>query len=301
MRALHDDDVGPTAEALRLIRSADDEAAFADALSRLAQAENFLGRIESARSLLDEALAQAARGLPINQPEALMWRTLLAFHEGDLTAAEAFASRLREASRSGSAHTQQHAHGGWALVLFARGDWEGLASVARDVERLVDANPTAAFCLIGAGALGQAAAGEIARGRRRSPRLEELAERMVTEAPATRASILMLPELMAGNDTLVAAGVPAYINSPRVDRQIWDPFGIQLAICYALGGRWDDLGPLLASYDARAPAAPMLGAFAEALREEMAAATGGPHPAHDRLRALGYTGLSELLSYRRRA
>jgi len=300
MRALHDDDVGPTAEALKLIRSADDEAAYADALSRLAQAENFLGRTESARSLLDEALARAARGIPINEPEALMWRTLLAFHEGDLDGAEGFASRLHEVGQSGSAHTQQHALGGQALVLFARGDWEALASVARDVERLVDANPTAGFCLIGAGALGQAAAGEIVRGRSRSPRLEELAERMVTEAPATRASILMLPALMAGNDKLVDAGAPAYGKAPRVDRQIWDPFGIQLAICYALRGRWDDLPPLLANYDARASAAPMLGALAEAVREEMAAANGRRRPAHGRLRALGYIGLSALLSYRPR-
>jgi hypothetical protein len=124
---------------------------------------------------------------------------------------------------------------------------------------------------------------------------------MVTEAPATRASILMLPELMAGNDTLVAAGAPAFLNAPRVDRQIWDPFGIQLAICYTLLGRWEDLRPLLANYDARASAAPMLGALAEAIREEMAAAKGGPRPAHGRLRELGYVGLSELLSYRPRS
>jgi class 3 adenylate cyclase/tetratricopeptide (TPR) repeat protein len=299
MRALHDDDVGPTAEALQLIRSAGDDAAYADTLSRLAQAENLLGRTVSARSLLDEALARAARGIPINEPEALMWRTLLAFHEGDLDSAEGFASRLLDISHSGSAHTQQHALGTQALVLFGRGDWEGLVLVAGETEQLVDANPTAGFCLIGAAAIGQAAAGQIAHGRSRSPRLEELAERMVTEAPATRASILMLPELMAGNDKLVAAGAPAYDKGgPRTDRQIWDPFGLQLAICYALLARWDDLGPLLANYDARASDAPMLGALAEALREQMAAAKGGRRPQHARLRELGYVGLSELLSYR---
>jgi len=299
MRALHDDDVGPTTEALQLIRSASDEAAYTDALSRLAQAENLLGRTESARSLLDEALARAARGIALNEPEAVMWRTLLAFNEGDLDGAERFAARLVGISASASAHTQHHALGSTGLVLFGRGDWEGLASVARDVERLVDANPTAGFCLIGAGALGQAAAGELARGRSRSARLEELVGRMVTEAPATLASILMLPKLMAGHDELVAAGAPAYGKDvPRVDRQIWDPFGIHLAICYALLQRWDDLAPLLANYDARASAAPMLGAFADAIREEMAAAKGGRRPAHHRLRELGYIGLSELLSYR---
>jgi len=42
----------------------------------------------------------------------------------------------------------------------------------------------------------------------------------------------------------------------------------------------------------------MLGAFADAIREEMAAAKGDRRPAHRRLRELGYIGLSELLSFR---
>jgi hypothetical protein len=42
----------------------------------------------------------------------------------------------------------------------------------------------------------------------------------------------------------------------------------------------------------------MLGSFADAIREEMAAAKGGRRPSHGPLRVLGYNGLSELLSYR---
>ena len=122
---------------------------------------------------------------------------------------------------------------------------------------------------------------------------------MVAEAPEVRASILMLPELMAGNADLVAAGAPAYGKDlPPFDRQIWDPFRVQLTLCYALLARWDELVSLLTEYDARAPAAPMLGALADAVREEMAAATGGRRPTHGRLRELGYIGLSELLAYR---
>jgi len=299
MRALHDEDVSAADEALELIRSAGDEAVYTDALSRHAQAEILLGRIESARSLLDEALARAARGIPLNEPEALLWRTVLACNQGDLEDAERFASRLLGISQSGSAHTRQHALGGKALVLFARGDWEGLASIARDVERLVDANPTAGFCLVGGAALGQAAAGETARGRPRSPRLEELLQRMVPEGPEVRDSILMLPELMAGNADLVATGARAYGKDlPPFDRQIWDPFGVQLTMCNALLSRWDALAPRLADYDERASVAPMLGALAEAIREEVAAAKGGPRPTHESLRELGYKGLSELLSFR---
>jgi len=38
--------------------------------------------------------------------------------------------------------------------------------------------------------------------------------------------------------------------------------------------------------------------MAAALREEIAAANGGPKPRHDELRSLGYDGVSQLLSYR---
>jgi class 3 adenylate cyclase len=300
MRALKDHDVGAADEALRLIRSAADDMTYTDALIRHAQAENLMGRNVSARSLLDEALARVARGLPGNEPEALVWRALVAFNEGDLDGAEHFASRLVDASQSGGAHTRQHGLGGKALVLFGRGDWEALSSVAGDLERLVDTNPTASFCLVGAAALGQAAAGDIARGRSRSPRLEELVKRMVPEAPQVRASILMLPELMSGNDDLVDASLPAYgWELPRFHRQIWDPSSVQLAISYALLARWDDLTPVLAAFDQKGTVEPLLGALADAIREEKASAKGGRRPTHSHLRELGYVGLSELLSYRR--
>ncbi len=42
----------------------------------------------------------------------------------------------------------------------------------------------------------------------------------------------------------------------------------------------------------------LAGALAEAATEELAAATGGPRPAHARMRGLGYVGLSEQLSHR---
>lgn len=48
-----------------------------------------------------------------------------------------------------------------------------------------------------------------------------------------------------------------------------------------------------------AKGAPLLGAFAAAAREEIAAAEGGPRPAHRTLRALGCLGIGEILAYRR--
>jgi hypothetical protein len=99
--------------------------------------------------------------------------------------------------------------------------------------------------------------------------------------------------------------------TPRAERRIVtclfvdiagsDPCRIQLALAYALLARWADLEGMLPQFDVlAAKKAPLLGAFAAALREEIAAATrSGPPPAHRELRALGYLGFSELLSYRR--
>jgi hypothetical protein len=49
-----------------------------------------------------------------------------------------------------------------------------------------------------------------------------------------------------------------------------------------------------------AKGAALLGAFAAAAREQIAAGRGGPAPVHRELRALGYIGFSELLSYQPR-
>jgi hypothetical protein len=64
-------------------------------------------------------------------------------------------------------------------------------------------------------------------------------------------------------------------------------------------GRWSDVDPLLARFDEQARrGGQMLGALGAAIREERAAASGGPRPTHRELRDLGYRGLSELLSFR---
>src|SRR5262249_36618642 len=83
--------------------------------------------------------------------------------------------------------------------------------------------------------------------------------------------------------------------------ELWDPCRIQLALAYALLARWTELEGMLPDFDGlAAKGAPLLSAFAAALREEIAAATlAGPAPAHRELRALGYLGFSHLLSYRR--
>jgi hypothetical protein len=71
------------------------------------------------------------------------------------------------------------------------------------------------------------------------------------------------------------------------------------AIAYAVREQWRELEPLLARLDMRAAhGGKFAGALASALREEIAAAGGGPKPKHKALRELGYDGISQLVSYR---
>ena len=71
------------------------------------------------------------------------------------------------------------------------------------------------------------------------------------------------------------------------------------ALALTMLERWDDLGPSLDRLDLFAEGGSRLAAAtAAAIREEKAAAEGGPSPAHDQLKALGCLGISELLRSR---
>jgi hypothetical protein len=161
----------------------------------------------------------------------------------------------------------------------------------------------ASWCLLGAGAAWQGAVADIFAGRGLSQRSVELVGRLVPQSAAVQASSLMIPRIMVGAPWREREALAAYAPKARLwDRQeMWDPCRIQLALAYALLRRWADLEAMLPGFDAlAAKGAPLLGAFAVVVREEIAAATtGGPVPTHRELRALGYLGFSELLRYRR--
>jgi hypothetical protein len=74
------------------------------------------------------------------------------------------------------------------------------------------------------------------------------------------------------------------------------------AIALTMMELWSELGPSLARLDEfAAGGGELAGAAAAAIREEEEAAGGGPAPTHDRLRALGYAGISELIRFRPRS
>lgn len=300
-RAVFTRDHEASAEALAIVEAAPDPAPHAEAFHRLALAQFIAGDLAQARALFDHVCDRLlAAGARINEAEALTYRTLLVFHLGDLATAESVASRLLEISTQRSPHTESHALAARALVQFGRGDWPGVSQTASRIGDLVGRHPEASWCLIGAAPAWQGAVAEVLAGRGLPQGAIDLVSRMVPQSTSVQASSLMIPRIMTGTPWSERDALAAYAPKARLwDRQeVWDPCRVQLALAYALLRRWDDLERMLPRFDElAAKGAPLLGAFAAAAREEMASAGGGPAPAHRDLRALGYLGFSELLSY----
>ncbi|HEV8054393.1 MAG: hypothetical protein H0X16_03955 [Chloroflexi bacterium] len=300
-RAAYTNDVSGTEEIARFLESAD-AVRFADAAQRTAQVYLWAGRIGDAVSLYETVFERLIpAGALINEPEALAWYGLAACTAGDLRRADAVAERLLADSTPRSAHTRQHAYALKALILFGRGDWDGLDSTTRELRSLVDTNPDTSFCLLGAAAVGYQTAAEVLDGRPLTPDIDAQAARMVDESERVQAASVMLPKVMTGDPGALASGLRGYESGLRLwDRyRAWDVADLIPAIALTISGRWDELGPTLARLDEFARGGARLAeATAHAVREEQAAAAGGPAPAHEQLRALGYAGISELLRFR---
>ena len=281
--------------------SSGDALRHADAAHRLAQVYLWDGDIDRARELFGtifERLLPA--GAVINEPEALVWGGAAAVQAAALDDAEALADRLIEIGPRRSVHTQHHGFPIKALVHLARGEWEGVAEQGRALARLVDANPDATFCLIGGAGCAYAAMADLLVGRP-PDRLEELVARTLAESPLVQASTLMVPRVMAGDASALDEGLKAYRPDLEVwDRaRSWDVCDLMPALALTMLERWGELGPTLARLDRFAEGGSRLaGGTAAAIRQEIAAADGGPPPAHEELHSLGFDGISELLSFR---
>jgi hypothetical protein len=106
---------------------------------------------------------------------------------------------------------------------------------------------------------------------------------------------------MAGDAKAIARGLRGYEPGLRLyDRyRAWDVADLIPAIALTILERWDELPPVLARLDEfAARGARLVEAAASAIREEEAAMLGGPAPAHELLRGLGYLGISKLLRFR---
>jgi class 3 adenylate cyclase/tetratricopeptide (TPR) repeat protein len=300
-RAAFTGEVAGADEITRFVESPD-AVRFAEAAHRMAQVYMWNGEIARAMQLYQTVFERLVpAGAAINEPEAVVWYGLAAFNAGDLGRADALADRLIEDAARRSAHTRQHAYGLKALLLFARGNWEGVAATTRDLAQLIEANPDTGFCLVGAAAAGYGAVADILAGRPLPEGLDEFVARVLGEATPIQAGSVMVPKVMADDQAALAEGLKAYATNLRLwdQQRTWDVCDLMPAIALTMLERWNELGPSLARLDEFARGGGRLaGAAAAAIREEEAAAGSGPPPTHEQLRALSYAGISELLRFR---
>jgi class 3 adenylate cyclase/tetratricopeptide (TPR) repeat protein len=301
-RAAFTNDLAGTEEVQRFIASPD-AVRFADPLQRLGELFLWNGRVAGGVELFKTVFERLVPGGGIvNEPEALLWYAAAAFNAGNLELATTLAERLATEAARRSPHTRQHSLAMKALIQLGMGAWPDLAVSSRELDELVDANPEAAFCLLGGLAVGYGAIAELVAGRPLPAGLDERLARMVPESTLIQASCVMLPKVMVGTVAALDEGVKAYTPGLRLwDRAgTWDVCHLLPAIALTMAERWDDLGPTLDRLDLFAANGGLLAAaVASAIREERAAATeGGPQPGHSELKSIGCAGLSELLRYR---
>jgi hypothetical protein len=166
---------------------------------------------------------------------------------------------------------------------------------------LIHEYPDDTFCIVGGSGVADGAIAQILQSGHPSEDLQPLMLRVLPDSPGVRAASLLVPLVMSSGDPAEDDARRAYAReTPIFDReQVWDLTEMHWAIAYVARRQWKALEPLLTRLDGRAGrGSKFAGALAAALREEEAAARGGPKPAHDALRGLGYHGISQLVSYR---
>jgi hypothetical protein len=261
------------------------------------------GRLADSMELFEEVFDRLipAGATIFNQWAAMAWFALAAFTAGDLPRTRALAATLAAETEHLSVHTRSHAFAIRALLDFGTGAWDDLAEVDRDLRDLVTRNPDASFCLLSAATVAYAGAAEVLASRPLPADLDEQVLRHVTDSELVRQSAVLLPKVMAGDDVAFARGLGGYEPGLKLwDRyRVWDVTGLLPAIALTILGRWDDLGePVARLEEFGRLGARLAGATAAAIREQERAARGGPPATHEALRALGYTGISEILQFR---
>jgi hypothetical protein len=229
--------------------------------------------------------------------EPLEFRAILALNTGNLAEAEALAERFRATSASRGPHLRTHAHREQCHVMLARGDWRGLGELAAETERVVAEHPETSFCYAVTAVLSFAAIAQAIEGHSRDAQaLMMRAETPLQAEPLERESVLLLANGAVGRLDRVTE-LRRQVRE-GASPQFWF-FKRMEAVVLTMLERWDELDDALRPLDrVAAKGSRYLEALVAALREEMAAARGGPAPMHQALRDLGYRGWSRLLAHR---
>ena len=285
-------------DVMEIVRASEDPRVHADAFQRLAIVRMWSGDIAGARETYGRVDELVAQGAWVNEIEVMWWRGVASYLAGNLREVERLSDRLSELATRRSAHLRSHALALVSHLLFARGDWDGLAALGRELVELVDANPETQFCLAGAGAAGYAFVADSIRGRRSPLQIEEFVGRMVPESAAVRASNLILPMAIAGRDCRHLSTAGFARTGPVWDHEVIDALGLRLTMALVVQERWEELETSLARLDrAAVRGSALAGAIATAARGERDGAQ-TRDVSHRELRALGYVGLSEILALR---
>ena len=286
-------------EALRLADAVASPHDVAEVLRIIGQAYIEAGNADGAEPVYERVDALVAGGATANVTEILSFKPLLSYARADLARLEDDTKAVDLFARTSNAHTKGHALGAWALLLSARGEWERLRETANETKELVEADPGAAFCLIPATTIALATVADLLAGKQYTDDVDRLIERMTPAQPTVWAALLALPRVMSGRPAFGPDLERAYATKGTWHRDIWDPLGVKPVIARVIAERWDELPPALSRLDALAAnGATLAAALAAAVREEIAAASGGAVPRHAELRGLGLVGLSELLRFR---
>ena len=181
-------------------------------------------------------------------------------------------------------------------MLLARGDWVALRALAAETDELVAAHPETAFCYA------------VTTLRAFSVVADVMTRRHADHSEVDRAVMPLQAEIFEREAVLLllhgVVGRPDRVDAVlgEVDRAGTSPFWFFMrnrAAVLTMLERWNDLDMVLSPLEQLAGAnSPYVTAFVAAVREERAAAKGGPLPTHRGLRDLGYLGWSQLLSHR---
>jgi class 3 adenylate cyclase/tetratricopeptide (TPR) repeat protein len=295
LRAYRSHDPTQLVEALRLSEGIADSASLGSFLEHAGILQNRVGEFALARRTFERLDTLASPN--VLSDRQMEFRAILALNTGSVGEAESLARRFLAASASRGPHLRTHAYREQSHVLLAQGNWRGLCDLAVDTERLVAEHPETSFCYAVTAVLSFATVAHAIEGR--SPEARALfaqAEAPMQAEPLERESVLMLASGVMGERDKVSAlrrdargaKAPAFWFFHRME-----------AVSLTMLERWDELQDALEPLERIvAKGSPYVEALVAAIREEMAAARGGPAPRHDRLRELGYRGWSQLLAYR---
>jgi hypothetical protein len=254
------------------------------------EAENHIRamRIDEALAVLDQIELLPGATSELDRMEYLRGRALIALRRGSLPDLASVAERLWAVSRQTGPHLRTHGDVYSSQLAFARGDWDAVAALAADTDRLIRSSPATVFCvsagiILANGAVVHARAGRADEARALTRQVDTITYERVVPAALTAMGLAFT------GDRVTIDATPQNVTTRL-------PF---LAAAAVATRRHDEALAIADALEADARGgARFYAALAQAVREEVARDEGGPFPTHALLKEIGYAGWSDVLSAR---